>query len=68
MKDDLLTIVDMPTWKAKVLKAVAWILGYRDEHAYVITLNVDLDKLKAEKVKPKSDINSLLTEQEFFEE
>lgn len=68
MKDDLLTIVDMPTWKAKILKSVAWILGYRDEHAYVITLNVDLDKLKAEKVKPKSDINSLLAEQEFFEE
>ena len=61
-------ILSMPTWKAKILKAVAWILGYRDEHAYVITLNVDLNDIKAEKEKPKSDINSLLAEQEFFEE
>lgn len=68
MNNELFNIVHMPTWKAKILKSVAWILGYRDEHAYVITLNVDLDKLKAEKVKPKSDINSLLAEQEFFEE
>lgn len=61
-------IVTMPDWKARILKSVAWILGYRNEHAYVITINIDLDKLKAEKVNPKSDINRLLAEQEYFEE
>lgn len=68
MTEPSFKILSMPTWKSKVLRAVAWILGYRGEYVYCITLNVDLDNMKAEKVKPKSDINQLLTEQEFFEE
>ena len=38
-----LEILDMPSWKSKILNAVAWILGYRGEHAYVITMNLDID-------------------------
>lgn len=38
----MLTIVDMPEWKSKILNAVAAILGYRGEHFYVITMDVDL--------------------------
>ena len=38
-----MTILDMPTWKSKVLNFVAWILGYRGEHAYVILMNINLN-------------------------
>jgi hypothetical protein len=39
-------ILHMPAWKAKVLNAVAWILGMRGENVYCITFNVDLNELK----------------------
>ena len=54
-EDNLFKILEMPRWKANVLRTVAWIIGFRKEYPYVITLNVDLDKIRAEKVKPKSD-------------
>lgn len=38
-------ILDMPEWKSRVLRAVAWLLGYRGEHVYCITLNMDLETL-----------------------
>lgn len=38
----MLTIVDMPEWKSKILNAVAAILGYRGEYVYVVTMDVDL--------------------------
>lgn len=37
-------IAEMPKWKSKILNAVAYILGYRKENAYVITLNFDWHK------------------------
>ena len=39
-------ILDMPNWKSKILNAVAWMLGYRGEYAYVILINQDLEKLR----------------------
>lgn len=41
-----MTIQDMPNWKSKILNAVAWMLGYRGEYAYVILINEDLNELK----------------------
>lgn len=41
-----LEIVDMPDWKAKVLKIAAWILGYRGENAYVILIDKDLKQMR----------------------
>ena len=35
-------ILPMPKWKSKILNAVAWILGFRGEYCYVVTMNVDL--------------------------
>lgn len=47
----MLTIVDMPEWKSKILNAVAAILGYRGEYVYVVTLDVDLKNMSEEKAK-----------------
>ena len=41
-----MTILTMPEWKSKILRAVAWLLGMRGEHVYCITLNVDLKEIK----------------------
>jgi hypothetical protein len=49
MSKNVLEILEMPRWKSRVLRVVAWLIGYRDENVYVMTLNVDLDKLRAEK-------------------
>jgi hypothetical protein len=38
-----MNILNMPNWKSNVLRAVAWLLGFRGEHVYVITMNVDLN-------------------------
>lgn len=44
-------ILDMPEWKSKILQAVAWILGYRNEYAYVILLNIDLKNMSEQQAK-----------------
>lgn len=38
-----LEILDMPNWKSKVLDAVAWLLGYREEHVYLFLLNTNIE-------------------------
>jgi|LakMenEpi03Aug12_release.lakeMendotaPanAssembly.Ray.scaffolds.fasta_scaffold2355114_2 hypothetical protein len=45
-QDNLLKIQEMPRWKANVLRTVAWIIGFRKEYPYVITINMDLDKIR----------------------
>lgn len=44
-------ILDMPEWKSKILRTVAWMLGYRDEYAYVILLNINLKNMSEEDAK-----------------
>lgn len=51
-----INFVDMPEWKSKVLNAVAWLLGFRGEYAYVITLNFD--------IHDKDSIKDLLNNEE----
>lgn len=46
-----MTILDMPEWKSKIFQAVAWILGYRNEYAYVILLNIDLKNMSEQQAK-----------------
>lgn len=46
MTTPVLQILNMPNWKSKVLRAVAWILGYRGEYVYCITMNYDLNDYK----------------------
>lgn len=36
---EIFEIVSMAEWKSKILNAVAWILGIRDENVYVITIS-----------------------------
>jgi len=36
----------MPMWKARILRAVAWTLGFKGEHVYCITMNVDLNNVE----------------------
>lgn len=36
-----MTILNMPTWKSKVLNSVAWLLGMRGEYVACITFNFD---------------------------
>ena len=40
-----MSILDMPAWKSKILNAVAWVLGYRGEHVYCITINMSPEEL-----------------------
>ena len=54
-----MSFLDMPNWKSKILNAVAWILGYRGEHVYCITINMPPAKLHEyakgiDKVPPQS--------------
>jgi len=42
-------VLHMPSWKSKILNGVAWILGYRGENAYVITMNINIDDLEEAK-------------------
>ena len=44
--DNKLTILSMPMWKARILRAVAWTLGFKGEHVYCITMNVDLNNVE----------------------
>lgn len=39
-------VLHMPSWKSKILNSVAWILGYRGENTYVITMNINIDDLE----------------------
>lgn len=39
-------VIDMPEWKSKVLRAVAWLLGYRGEYVYCIMLDANLKDLQ----------------------
>lgn len=48
-------ILPMPKWKSKILNAVAWLLGFRDEYAYVITMSVDLTDPKQAKELLKNE-------------
>jgi hypothetical protein len=49
--DDKLTILPMPMWKARILRAVAWILGFKGEHVYCITMNINLnDREEAKRI------------------
>lgn len=41
MQKSSLSILEMPSWKSKVLNAVAWLLGMRGEHVACITFNFD---------------------------
>lgn len=34
-----LNILDMPEWKAKLFKILAWLLGFKGEDVYVITIS-----------------------------
>lgn len=43
MSDNFIEILEMPRWKSKVLRAVAWIIGMRGEYVYCVTMNMDLD-------------------------
>lgn len=36
-----MTVLNMPTWKSKILNAVAWLLGMRGEYVACITFNFD---------------------------
>lgn len=45
-----LEIAEMSEWKSKVFNAVAWLLGYRGENAYVILLSIDLNELKDKEI------------------
>lgn len=38
MENEVFEVLDMPEWKSKLLNAFAWILGFRGEEVYVITL------------------------------
>ena len=41
-----MTILNMPTWKSKVLNSVAWLLGMRGEYVACITFNFDYTNLE----------------------
>lgn len=43
MSDNFIEILEMPRWKSKVLRAVAWVIGMRGEHVYCVTMNMDLN-------------------------
>lgn len=47
--DNIFEILPMAMWKSRILRAVAWLLGYKGENVYCITLNVDLDKMVKDK-------------------
>ena len=46
-----MTVLEMPNWKHRVLKSVAWILGYRGENVYCVTMNIDLEAKRDEQRK-----------------
>ena len=46
-----LEILEMPNWKHDILRAVAWILGYRGENVYCVTMNIDLEAKRDEQRK-----------------
>lgn len=50
MTKEAFQILEMKRWHSKVLRAVAWILGYRGEYVYCITLNLDLNSYKDAKI------------------
>jgi len=38
-------------WKARILRAVAWMLGFKGEHVYCITMNINLnDREEAKRI------------------
>lgn len=43
MESEVFEIVEMPEWKHKILNAVAWILGLKNESVYLITIS-DIDE------------------------
>lgn len=51
----VMQILDMPEWKSKVLRAVAWMLGFRGEHVYCITINLDLNSINSVKAYMQED-------------
>lgn len=51
MTSGVLEVLEMPNWKHDILRAVAWILGYRGEHVYCVTMNIDLEAKRDEQRK-----------------
>jgi hypothetical protein len=50
--DNIFEILPMSMRKARILRAVAWLLGFKGEHVYCITMNVNLnDYNDAKRVK-----------------
>lgn len=49
MSENLIEILEMPRWKSKVLRTVAWVIGMRGEHVYCVTMNIDLNDTKTAK-------------------
>lgn len=52
-------VLDMPEWKSKILRTVAWILGYRGEYVYCVTINMSPEELKEYARSYKNEADSL---------
>ena len=39
-----INIVSMKNWQSKILDSVAWLIGIRDENAWIITISKDFKK------------------------